>query len=303
LDTDTLHEFGNHPDWNESFYFNFYDRKADIFAFMRMGLKPNRNEKASFCFFIMPDGSLIGTTGHEPVSTTELKVRDLRFERITPEKKWHLTFSGTMDKHTGKTNVQEQVSFELDWESLNQVFDYRECVTGMKEKISEEIATQHFEQFGKATGRLAIGGKDHAIIGLGERDHSWGVRDWNAPKMWIWLTCQFSEKSALNATKLVMDAGEVDAGFIHIKGRNVPLIEVNIETKWDPSGNPRGLEMTIDDKEGKTHNVMAEVMRPAVLPFPGRDGKNLSLLHENLARYTMKSEVGYGVSEYLIRTR
>jgi len=303
LDTDTLHEFGKHPDWNESFYFNFYDRKIDVFAFMRIGLKPNRNEKSSFCFLMMPDGSLLGTKGENPADNTQLKVGDLRFEKVVPEKKWRLTFSGRVDKHAGKMSTHEQASFELDFECLNQAFDYRQCVTGVKEKISEEIASQHFEQFGKVTGRLALGENEYSVTGLGERDHSWGVREWNAPKMWIWLTCQFSESSALNVTKLVMDAGEVDAGFIHISGRNVPITKVNIETRYDQSGNPRGLKMTVEDKEGSMHDVTAEVMRPAVLPFPGRDGKSLSLLHENLAKYLMNSQVGFGVAEYLIRTR
>ena len=44
-------------------------------------------------------------------------------------------------------------------------------------------------------------------------------------------------------------------------------------------------------------------MRKVVVPFASRDGGNLSLMHENLARYEINSKVGYGIAEYLIRAR
>jgi len=296
-----LHEFGKHPDWNESYYFNFYDKKNDIFAFMRVGLKPNRHEKSAFCFFMMPDGSLLGTRGQDPITDSELQVAKLRFDRIVPEKKWHLSFSGTMERRIERTVFADQVSFAVDFDSLNDVFDYRECVKGIGETISEAIASEHFEQFGKVSGRLTVGAVEYVLSGLGERDHSWGVRDWGAPKMWTWLTCQFSDKLALNVTKLTMDGGEVDAGFIHIDGNNIPLARADIHTEWQTGRNPKALQMILHDATGRVHNVQANVMRKATIPFAGANGKTVSMMHETLARYTMGLETGYGVAEYLFR--
>ena len=303
MDSDILHEFGDHPEWNESFYFNFYDKARDICALMRLGLKPNVNEKTAFCFFLMPRGTILAWKGQEPADNTELAAKNLRFEKVLAEKKWHLDFSGAMEKREGGATSSERVSFSVDYECLNEVFDYRDCISGINEKISEKIATQHLEQFGRARGMLTVGANQYVLDGLGERDHSWGVRDWNAPKIWIWLTCQFSEGSALNVTKLVMDAGEVDAGFIHIAGKNVPLTKAEIETSWDANREPKGLEMKLEDKKGAVHSVRADAMRKVIVPFASRDGKSLSLMHENLARYEMDSKVGYGIAEYLIRTR
>ena len=303
MDSDTLHEFGHDPEWNESFYFNFYDKTRDICAFMRLGLKPNMNEKTAFVFLMMPGNSILAWKDRESLRDTELAVKDLRFQKVHTEKKWHLEFSGTMEKHKENATSSEQVSFGVDYESLNEVFDYRDCIGGTGEKISERIAVQHLEQFGRARGTLRVGVDQYALDGLGERDHSWGVRDWNAPKMWMWLTCQFSKESALNVTKLVMDEGEVDAGFIHMAGKNVPLTKVEIETSWDTRREPKSLEMKLEDKKGTAYNVRAYVMRKAIVPFASRDGKNLSLMHENLARYEMDSNIGYGIAEYLIRTR
>lgn len=303
MDSDVLHEVGKDPEWNESFYFNFYDKDRDIFAFMRIGLKGNMNEKAAFCFLMMPDKSILKWKDQAPAEDNELRVGNLRFEKILAEKKWHLTFSGPMERQKGAAVSPESVSFSVDYECLNEVFNYRDCVSGVNEKISQKIASEHLEQFGRIRGTLAVGTDEYALDGLGERDHSWGVRDWNAPKMWIWLTCQFSEKCALNVTKLVMDAGAVDAGFVHLNGENVALTSVDIETSWDANNEPEGLEMSLKDRNGKTHRVRADFLREAVVPFTSRDGKSLSLMHENLARYEMDSQTGYGVAEYLIRKR
>ena len=35
-------------DWNESYYFNLFDPKQGVTGFMRIGNKPNRNEKSVF---------------------------------------------------------------------------------------------------------------------------------------------------------------------------------------------------------------------------------------------------------------
>lgn len=300
MDTDTIHEFGSHADWSESFYFNFYDKQNDICAFMRIGLKPNSNEKNMFCFFMLADGSMVGMKDKDAYDNTDLKVKNLQFERLVPEKHWRLSFSGSMNKYSAEALTQENVSFSVDFESLNKIFDYRECVSGLRAEISKNVASEHLEQFGRARGRLVVGANEYSIDGLGERDHSWGVRDWNAPKQWTWLTCQFSEKLALNVAKLVVDQGVVDAGYIHINGENIPLIESNIRTNYDKDGNPKSMEVLIRDKMGNAYEVSATMLRLARVPFEG-SGNKLSILYEPLARYSIDGLTGYGIAEQLIR--
>jgi hypothetical protein len=56
-------------------------------------------------------------------------------------------------------------------------------------------------------------------------------------------------------------------------------------------------------KKGRTHRVRADVIRRVIIPFTSRDGRSLSIIHENLARYEMNSELGYGIAKYLIKAR
>jgi pyruvate,water dikinase len=302
-DSDIIHEFGDHIDWNESYYFNFYDQRNAICGFMRIGLKPNRNEKSMFCFFMMPDGEVIGGREQESFRNAELRVRGLRYEKVVPERTWRLLFTGTMLKSSGRESVASEVFFNLEFEGMNKIFDYRESVPPEKVQMSRVAAAEHMEQFGRITGKLVIDGREYAIEGLGERDHSWGVRDWIAPTMWVWLTAQFGEDCAFNLTKLLVNEGEVDAGFIHIDGENKAIVRAEIQTDFEPDGAPRFLKLVLHDKGGEEHLISGSVIMGTRLPFAGPDGRSLAVMHETLSRYEYRGMTGYGIAEYLTRMK
>ncbi|MDW5562922.1 MAG: hypothetical protein SA339_06810 [Methanomassiliicoccus sp.] len=301
MNTDMIHPAGMEKEWSESFYFNVYDKANDVCVFMRIGLKPNMDERSAFCFIMMPDGPVVGIKDQETYGRGTLDAKGLHFEVVEPEKRWKMTYGGHMACMTDKGPVPVPVSFNLAFEARNEVFDYRECVDAAGERISGQVASEHLEQFGRITGSLMVGEEQLDLSGLGERDHSWGVRDWNAPKMWIWLTAQFSDHVALNVTKLFVDQGEVSAGYFHLNGKNLPLVKAEVRTVLDPDGTPRSLAMSLVDKFGAKHKVTAEVLRLVAMPFPSRDGKSVSVMHETLAEYTFNGQKGYGIAEYLVR--
>ncbi|MBN1677246.1 MAG: phosphoenolpyruvate protein kinase [Candidatus Thermoplasmatota archaeon] len=302
-DTDIVHEFGEHPDWNESFYFNFYDRGNDICGFMRIGLKPNRDEKSMFFFLMMPDGSNIGKRKTGPFTDSEFKESGLRYEKISPGGKWRIGYDGDMTRFTGAMQEDVRVSMALDFEPLHPIFNYRECVTDERVEMSKMAASEHTEQYGRLAGRLQIGGKEFRIEAFGERDHSWGVRDWIAPTMWIWLTAQFSEDVAMNLTKLFVENGVVDAGYLHMDGQNVPIVKAEVETEYSPDGSPKALSMVLHDKRGGTHEMTAKVIRTVRLPFAGHEGYGFAVMYETLAQYEFDGLTGCGVAEYLVRQK
>jgi len=300
-DTDVVHEFGSHPDWNESFYFNFYDRDKDICGFMRIGLKPNRDEKSMFFFLMMPDGSLISARDAEGFKNSEFRVKGLRYRKLEPEKRWNIDYHGEMTWSGKAGQGKAKVSMMLEFEGLHRIFNYRDCVTGDKVEMSKIAASEHTEQHGRLRGRLVIDDKEIILDALGERDHSWGVRDWIAPTMWIWLTAQFPNGIAMNLTKLMMDEGVVDAGFLFKDGRNVPIVGATVETDYAPDGSPRTLSIVMRDKEGAEHRMKAEIVRIAKLPFAGSGSASMAIMHETLARYEFGGVTGFGIAEYLVR--
>ncbi|MBN1786651.1 MAG: hypothetical protein JW825_06680 [Candidatus Methanofastidiosa archaeon] len=300
MDTDILHDHNDRREWNESFYFNFYDIKNDICGFMRMGLKPNKDEKSMFCFLMLPDGSFVGSRSSVPLENEELRVSGLEYRIIERERSWRLSFDGPMKVFGGNGDTLK-VNFDLVFSGINKVFNYRECVSGFKEAISQSVASEHLEQFGSITGILKLDGKGMQIDATGERDHSWGERDWNSPKMWIWLTAQFSKDVALNVTKLCVPQGEVDAGFFHIAGVDHPIVCAAIDTRFGKDGAPVSFQMELTDKNGDARTVRAAIIKNVKMPFESDNGLETSIMHETLAEYEFEGRKGYGIAEYLIK--
>ena len=118
MNSDTMHQPGADKEWNESFYFNFYDQAHDLCMFMRIGLKPNMDERSMFCFIMMPDGSVIGKKEMEVLGDGSLNVSSLRFHMLEPEKRWKLEFNGAMARMEDKGPVPVKVKFSLEFESL-----------------------------------------------------------------------------------------------------------------------------------------------------------------------------------------
>jgi hypothetical protein len=301
--TDMIHPFKKHADWNESFYFNFYDKEKDYCAFMRIGFKPNKNEKNMLCFFLTPPGHVIGTRDVEPFSDSELKVNGLSYTKIVPDKEWRLQYSGSM-RHTKGSQVERRsVSFDLTYKALNRVYDYRESASGYSELVEKVAPAEHTEQFGRVVGSATIGDSTIPLNGLGERDHAWGTTDWIAPSAWTWLSGQFSEELAFNFTKLVVGKDVVDAGFIYIDGRNRPIVRVDITTEFNKDGGPKSLKTWLMEDNGEVHEIEAEILRTVRLPFAGNLATSVSVMYETLARYRLGKETGYGIAEYLVREK
>ncbi len=301
LDYDMLHEVGEQKDWNESFYFNFYDRGNDLCGFMRIGMKPNKKEKALFCFFLMPDGSIVGLKENVEMEDNELSAKGLKFTTVEAEKKWNLSFEGELNQMDKGEVKPVKVSFALDFDAITPQFDYRSCVTPEKEKIAQQVAAEHIEQVGNILGTVKVEDREFVVRALGERDHSWGVREWTAPRLWLWVTCQFNEKFAFNITKLEMDKGDVDAGFLYLDGEMIPIVKVDVAKEFQADGSPAELYMAFYDKDGNVYGVKGVTKRKAMMHFEGEDKKQTAVMWETLTRFKMDEEVGFGVAEYLIR--
>jgi len=302
-DSDIVHQAGGHTDWNESFYFNVYDREKDVCAFMRIGLKPNRKEKNMFCYLLMPDGSTIGVKETIPYEGPELIASGLKYQKIVPEKEWLLEYSGTMRKTVGNIVEKRKVALSLRFMGVNEVYNYQQSKVAGGDGFSKIAAAEHMEQFGQLKGELIIDGLKTPISGLGERDHSWGTGDWIAPAVWTWLSCQFSDDLAFNLTKLIVDQDVVDAGFIYNKGKNEPLVRAEVVTEYAPGGGPSILKTWLTNSKGKVYEVEGEVIRTAKLPFTSGQERSPPNMFETLAKYRLGDKVGYGVAEYLIRLK
>jgi len=285
----------DHPDFNDSRYFNFHDRSNDITGFMRVGMKPNRAQKSLF-FFLMQGNQVMGIKTDEEMTNERYFCKSMKFIPLDDDC-WNLSYDGSLQDSQGGLHT---VKMDLKWKPLNEEFDYRDCVTGKNVELSAKVASEHYEQFGSITGTIIIDNNELHISGLGERDQSIGVRDWGAPQSWLWINSQFSEKEAFNITKLVMDRGTIDSGFFHHGGKNRPITSIEANIEESTSKRPVAFELKIRDSEGQDYSIKGRIVKEAMMPFQGADGTK-SIIVETLAEYNWNGQIGHGIAEFMYR--
>ena len=302
MEYDVLHEVGEQKDWNESFYFNFYDRGNDLCGFMRIGLVPNKKEKTLFCFLMMPDGTLVGTKENVELTDNELRAKSLAFEKIEADKKWALRYEGelTMMDKDGPKPVQVQLRPWLrDADGtfrLQKVRQRREGedVPGSGQRAHRAGRQDHRNGQGRGTRNTP---SRHWARGTTPGDPGTGP----APRFWLWVTCQFNDGLAFNITKLEMDKGEIDAGFLMQDGQVIPIVKVDIAVERHSDDSPAELYMAFYDNEGNVYGTKGVTKKKALLKFEGEDKKHQAIMWETLAKFKIDDETGFGIAEYLIR--
>ncbi len=282
----------NHVDWNESYYFNFHDKKNDITALMRIGNKINKNEKSMF-FYLMSPSMNAGIKFETTCNNQPLNIAGLDYKEINSGK-WRLRYEGDISNILEQKPSTYKVDMDVTWEALNPLVDYKNCVDQRKAEISSNVASEHYEQFGKAYGNIRIDTKEFEIYALGERDFSRGIREWDSPKMWMWINAEFSQREAFNITKLRVEEGEVDAGYFHTGSVNKLLIRSDIEIGFKER-IPSTLSMRLVDNKGSEYSVSGEIIRYGMIPVEG----GMTLI-EGICKYKWGEKEGYGVAEFLV---
>lgn len=283
----------SHPEYSESWYFNYYDEKADVTAFMRIGNKPNKDEKTMF-FFLVGKDKIVGMRSQ--VNYDENSKKSCSGLEFIPMENgsWNLRYNGPMANYADQKDIS-MVTMDIEWTPLNKEMNYRDCVSAEEVELSSKVASEHFEQYGKAIGKIGINGSVTNIEAYGERDRSEGVREWGSPKMWYWLNSVYDGENGYNVTKLCTEMGDVDAGYFGDSKNNDPIMKSEIDTEYT-SGIPSSYTIKATGKSGKTYEIAGTVMRYAMLPMaPGM------MLVETISKTEWNGKTGYGIAEFLVR--
>ncbi|MBU0492197.1 MAG: hypothetical protein KKA73_27810 [Chloroflexi bacterium] len=298
------------PLWRESHYFNFYDPRCQIGAITTIGHKPNQGHSEAVLVLYLPGGTLLVHKREAPASN-EIDVGTLRYETTEPLAGWRLTFDGTALGVTEPRRLasrwtqfkalfrRRRVRLDLRWQSLNPVFDYADHVAEIPDN---RVAARHYEQTGRYTGWLEIAGQRFKIDALGQRDHSWGIRDWHAPDQWRWFTAQFGPDFAVHGSRLVIGEQQGELGFVWRDGANHVVERLDIDTEYEADGvTQRRVNLRLHEADGRATEVTAAVITPAAIAF--RDRAGLTIITEALSRFSCGDRVGYGITEYLRQVR
>lgn len=321
-DVEFLHEALTDYYWNESFYFNFTDPKRVMGGWIRLAMVPNQETDAGAIMLYAGGQRILATLQNGRVADEEgfLKLGDLSCHREEPLKRWGLQFHGDLKvidnarklpELKPETLKSQKVELDLSFEGVAPCFNYKnpdtqalaEMLTKAGTKLRDlrqlaKVYSEHYEQVGRVSGSIKIGNWEIAFSGSGHRDHSWGLRDWTAPRLWTWLTGQFGDDISFNLNRMVIASIDIFNGFIARDGKNYPLRRASLETDFEEDGvTQRGLKFSLEDTGGMTLDVTGEAL--TVTPLHLESGRKRTLINEALTEYRYGDRLGYGISEYL----
>lgn len=321
-DAEFPHAPGGDHNWNESLYFNFTDPRSRVGGYTRIGVLPNQESDIGVMMLYAGGSRLLAThqDGRVVADGDGFKVGDLAFRRLEPLWSWRLEFSGQMiDLQDARMlmgldtdDLQfESVEVDITFEGVAPPFNFKnadpaavaEMVVGARTRLGDlrrvsRVSSEHYEQTGRYSGTVKIGYESLRFVGSGHRDHSWGVRDWSAPRLWTWLTCQFTSEMAFNLSRVAIDSVDVFNGFICRGGVNYPLRRAALTTEFEDDGvTQKKVHFTVEDTGGEVFEVTGEVL--TVIPLDLRDRGYSTLVNEALTEYHWNGRTGYGIAEYL----
>lgn len=308
--------------WNESFYFNFTDPREKLGGWTRVGILPNQDSDLGAMMLYAGGSRILATLqeGRAAIDKDGLSMGPLAYRRSDPLSKWQLLFKGDMFDIDDSRKLPQldladlttsKVEVELYFEGVAPCFNFNdadpraqaEMLVKAKTRLGDlrmvsRVASEHYEQVGKVTGRIRFDDREIAFNGSGHRDHSWGPRDWAAPRLWTWLTSQFGDEIAFNLSRVAIASVDIFNGFITRGGRNYPVRRAALETDFEEDGvTQRRLRLHMEDTGGKVIEVTADVQ--TVIPLHLESNGHRTLVNEAFAEYRLGDKVGYGIAEYL----
>ncbi|MBN2228458.1 MAG: hypothetical protein JW779_02620 [Candidatus Thorarchaeota archaeon] len=303
-------------EWNESYYFIFYDKENRIGGMSRVGFKPNKKEGMAFFFIFLPDGTVAAFHAKDDAGNypEALKVESVNHQ-CQCDGAWKYSFEGPMlvfNNPEDFAQVQENpevisdligAKLDLSYNAINETYEYSEHMTAESLKIGKKTGDMHWEQIGKVTGTVQIGEKLYQINEcLGQRDHTYGIRDWTGVGNWFYFVIWFDEKLAINPAAVVLDDNRVGSGgFIFKDGENIPLVTIQLlEHKYQENGIfPISTTLELIDAKGQKYLLKATPGPLVPVPFRGDDG-SLSYLIQSFGSFQLDDlKDGYGSYEVL----
>ena len=309
---DYLHELGPEPNFNESAYYNFFDRSRQLGGWFRIGNRANEgNAERTVCLYL-PDGRVLFSFGRPKIANNDaFDAAGLRFEVEEPTQRHRTRFEGSLlelaepramadPKAAFESNPKKKVSFDLVHEAVGPLYGSK-AEKKADEDLEQSFARAHFEQHMHVTGTLSIEGERFAIDGFGLRDHSWGPRYWQAIHSYEWLTLNFGPDLGAMVSVIQRDAAgkERTAGGVLQRGMTIErLVKARIEAEYEDNGlYHTAVTAHVETEGGEKLTIRGKVQ--SFIPLRNRRGDAVTHIGEGMTEWRLGDRVGYGLSELL----
>lgn len=264
------HEPDDQPLWNESWYADVVAADGSLAAYVRLGLYPNLGTAWWHAVLVGPDRRLVlcsRTSLGVPAAPTSARAEALDAqisgdgvdaELVADEALRSFTVRGSMSaaRHADPADVYaraagEPVSLDLDltWRTDGVPYHY-------------EVTTR-YEIPCAVSGSVTVDGEVLRLDGPGQRDHSWGVRDWWSFG-WCWCAGHLEDGTHLHLADIRLDGSRFSAGYVQRDGAVEPVTGAVSEDVGE-HGFPSSATATIG---GVTARITPVAFGPLLLDGP-----------------------------------
>ncbi|HYI62407.1 MAG TPA: hypothetical protein VEW93_11460 [Acidimicrobiales bacterium] len=294
------HRPGPEPLWNESWYFDFAAADGSLGGYVRLGLYPNLGVAWYWACLVGEGRPLVTVIDHDvPLPRTGLEVRseglwaDHNLETALDH--WSLGCEAFAVGVDDPTEVYgdlrgDRVPFGLDleWETDGGAYAYP--------------GVDRYEVPCRVTGEVLVGAERIEVDGPGQRDHSWGARDWWTYG-WCWSSAALDDGSRTHATHVTLGDEDLYAtGYVQAPdGLPRPVDGVRRGQDLGPTGLPTAGWVHLGGQDGGAGApvelaVAPVAFAPVLLTAPdGREAR----FPRALCRYTAADgRTGVGWTEW-----
>jgi hypothetical protein len=234
------------PLWSESWYADFADAAMGFGGWIRLGLVPNQHTAwlhALLCGPDMPTVALVDFDVPLPDDPWTLRTGTLDFTHAASDAlhTYRIGLRGRGQAYPDPAALLRaeqgnpvEVALDLVWTTDGTPYRYR--------------LTTRYEIPCTVSGTVTIDGTSYTVDSApGQRDHSWGVRDWWSMD-WVWSALHLDDGTHLHAVDIrIPGAPAIAVGYVQDRGGKVTEVHtVDARETFGADGLPVGATLTVD---------------------------------------------------------
>jgi hypothetical protein len=312
---DYTHELGPEPNFNESMYFNFFDRQRSIGGFQRIGNRANEGYAEATTTLFLPDGRVLFNFKRAKIDHNDaFDAGGSKFEVVEAAQTLRTTYSGSAcelaepremasPREAFTNNPFRKVAIDLLHEAVGPLYGSSKNKAESERNAEDQFAKAHYEQHMRVQGTVEIEGERFDIDGHGLRDHSWGPRHWQAIDSYEWLTMNFGDDLGAMVSIIRTEPDQARVHGVIIRGEELEAIsDARIEADYEDNGlfHTR-VRASIETASGAHHEIVGTVKN--FIPLRNRRNGMTTHIGEGMTQWSWGDRTGYGLSEFLRQVR
>ncbi len=218
-----LHTPDADPLWNESYYLDFVADDGLVGGYARVGLYPNLGVTWWTTMVVGPGRPMVASVdyhlpilsgadmtleadGHSIACLPEDPLRAMRLRATAPA----ASHDDPAASYRGETGRATALAMDLVWTTDGTPYQYD--------------VTTRYEIPSRVEGEVSVGDERIVVRGEGQRDHSWGVRDWWAFG-WCWASVRLDDGTRVHWADIRVPGFPVALGYVQPPDGSVLTIE------------------------------------------------------------------------------